>query len=142
MRVGSSTPRKVDVRVIAATNKDLEAEVRHGNFRGDLYFRLRSINIRIPSLRERRSDIPAFVSEFAKQVCEKNNITFAGVSDEAMMLLEQYHWPGNVRELRNVIESMLVIEKGKRIDASDVRKYLKEFHDNGRNLPVFTNKSP
>jgi DNA-binding NtrC family response regulator len=142
MRVGSASPRKVDVRVIAATNKDLESAVRQGNFRGDLFFRLRSINIRIPALRERKEDIPLFVSEFAKQVCEKNNISYAGISDEAMSVLERYHWPGNVRELKNVIESMLVIERGKRIDINNVKKYLKEFHDNGRNLPVFTHKSP
>ncbi len=144
MRVGSAVPRKVDVRVIAATNKDLESEVRRNNFRDDLFFRLRSINIRVPALRERRGDIPLFVAEFVKQVCEKNNITFAGFSDDAMMLLEQYHWPGNVRELRNVIESMIVVERGKRIDRNGVKKYLREFHENGdgRNLPVSTHKTP
>lgn len=142
MRVGSATPRKVDVRVIAATNKDLEAEVRHGNFRPDVFFRLRSINIRIPPLRERREDIPLFIQEFGKQFCEKNNIPFGGISDEAMELLKNYHWPGNIRELRNTIESIFVIERGKRIDVIQVRKYVKEFHDGNRHLPVFTNKTP
>lgn len=141
-KVGSATPRKVNVRVIAATNKDLESEVRHGNFRPDLFFRLRSINIRIPALRERREDIPFFVAEFTKQICEKNNIASAGISDDAMVMLKQYHWPGNVRELRNVIESMIVIEQGKMIDIQNVRKYLKEFRNNGRNLPVYTHKTP
>src|ERR1041385_5959825 len=108
MRVGSASPIKGDVRFIPGANKDLESAVRQGNFRGDLFFRLRSINIRIPALRERKEDIPLFVSEFAKQVCEKNNISYAGISDEAMSVLERYHWPGNVRELKNVIESMLV----------------------------------
>ena len=142
IRVGSALPRKADVRIIAATNKDLESEVRHGNFRDDLFFRLRSINIRIPALRERREDIPLFIAEFIQQICEKNKISFAGIADDAMMILEHYHWPGNVRELRNVIESMIVVERGKRIDRNNVKKYLKEFHDNGRNLPVFTHKTP
>ena len=142
MRVGSAFPRKVDVRVIAATNKDLESEVRQGSFRADLFFRLRSINIRIPPLRERREDIPLFVQEFAKQVAEKNNIVFNGISDEAMKILREYHWLGNVPELRNVVESMLIIERGKRIDENNIKKYLKEFHDNGRNLPVYTRKTP
>jgi len=140
MRVGSATPRKVDVRVIAATNKDLEAEVRQGEFRSDLFFRLRSINIRIPPLRDRRDDIPIFIDRFARQVAEKNKITFAGFSPEATDLLKSYRWPGNVRELRNVIESMLVIERGKRIDAAEVRKYVKELHEDGRHLPVYSPK--
>ena len=142
MRVGSGAPRKVDVRIIAATNRDLEAEMRHGRFREDLFFRLRSINVRVPALRERPGDIPLLTAEFARQVCEKNKMTFAGLSDDAMAVMEQYHWPGNVRELRNVVESMIVVERGKRIDRSNVGKYLKEYHDNGRNLPVFTNRTP
>jgi transcriptional regulator with PAS, ATPase and Fis domain len=142
MRVGSATPRKVDVRIIAATNKDLESEVRQENFRADLFYRLRSVNIRIPPLRERKEDIPLFVEEFARQIAAKNEIVFGGISDDAMEILQRYHWPGNVRELRNVIESMLVIEKGRRIEAIDVKKYLKEFHDNGRNLPVHTRRTP
>ncbi|MGA2622252.1 MAG: sigma-54 dependent transcriptional regulator [Bacteroidota bacterium] len=142
MRVGSATPRKVDVRIIAATNKDLESEVRQENFRADLFYRLRSVNIRIPPLRERKEDIPLFVEEFARQIAAKNDIVFGGISDDAMEILQRYHWPGNVRELRNVIESMLVIEKGRRIEAIDVKKYLKEFHDNGRNLPVHTRRTP
>ncbi len=141
MKVGSALPRKVDVRIIAATNKDLESEVRHNNFRSDLYFRLRSVNIPIPPLRERRDDIMLFTEEFAKQVCEKNKISFSGLTEEAKELMKNYYWPGNVRELRNVIESMLVIERGRRMDAIDIRKYLRDHRDDNRNLPVFTNKS-
>ncbi len=143
MRVGSSTTKKVDVRVIAATNKDLEHEVYNKHFRPDLFYRLRSVNVRIPPLRERRDDIPLFFTKFAKDFGEKNNITFLGISDEAMGLLTQYYWPGNVRELRNVVESMLVIENGRRLTADDVRKYLKGSHTNGdeRNLPVYIPKS-
>jgi len=142
MRVGSATPRKVDVRVIAATNKDLESEVRQGNFRADLFFRLRSINVRVPPLRERKEDIPQFVAEFGKQIAEKNNILYGGISSDAIEALQAYNWPGNVRELRNVVESILIIGQGKRIEVSDIRKHLKEFHDNGRNLPVYTRKTP
>lgn len=141
MRVGSAVPRKVDVRIIAATNKDLETEVRHGKFRADLFFRLRSINIQIPPLRERKDDIPLFIEEFSKQVCEKNNISYEGFTEDAKELLKSYHWPGNIRELKNIIESMLIIERGKRIDAEDVRKYLKLNQEYNRNLPVYTHKS-
>jgi len=112
MRVGSGTPRKVDIRVIAATNRDLEADVRQGKFRNDLFFRLRSINIRIPALRERREDIPLFIYEFARQVCEKNNLTFGGFSPEAIEMMKNYHWPGNVRELENFIERAVILTQG------------------------------
>ena len=139
MRVGSSTAKRVDVRVIAATNKDLEHEVYNKNFRPDLFYRLRSINIRIPPLRDRREDVPVFFAKFAKDFAEKNKITFLGIDSDAMELLTQYYWPGNVRELRNVVESMLVIENGRQLTADDVRKYLKGSNTNGeeRNLPVY-----
>jgi DNA-binding NtrC family response regulator len=132
----------VDVRVIAATNKDLESEVRAGQFRGDLFFRLRSINIRIPSLRERRDDIPLFFNEFARQVSERNNIPFAGITPEAMELFTTHHWTGNIRELRNVVESMLVIEKGRLVDLPTARKYLRTTSGSSRNLPVYANRTP
>jgi transcriptional regulator with PAS, ATPase and Fis domain len=142
MRVGSATPRTCDVRVIAATNKDLEQEVRNGNFRSDLFFRLRSINIHVPALRDRPEDIPLLVTEFARQVGDKNKIVFHGITADAMEILKQYRWPGNIRELRNMVESMIVIERGKLIDAADVRKYLHSKEETSRNLPVHTHKSP
>lgn len=135
LRVGSSVARKVDVRVIAATNKDLEQEVRNGNFRQDLFYRLRSINIRIPALRERRDDIPLLFEKFAKEFSEKNGIGYSGITPAAMELLQNYYWHGNVRELRNVVESMVVIERGKRIDVDEVRKYLR-LDTSDRNLPM------
>ncbi|MCZ6776357.1 MAG: sigma-54 dependent transcriptional regulator [Ignavibacteria bacterium] len=143
LRVGSSIPRKVDVRVIAATNKDLESEVRHGRFRADLFFRLRSVNITIPPLRNRPDDIPLFFQKFVDDFFEKKDVKFAGISEEAMQFLKSYHWPGNVRELRNVVESMLILESGKYIHTEDVRKYLKEYKpaSDGRNLPVPISKS-
>jgi len=144
IRVGSSLPRMVDVRVIAATNKDLEGEVRHGNFRSDLFYRLRSVNIRVPPLRERRDDIPLFFHEFARQISDKNKIHFAGVTGEAMELLKSYHWPGNVRELRNAVESIIIIEQGRLVDATNIRKYLKDLQhtERPRHLPVFAHKTP
>jgi DNA-binding NtrC family response regulator len=144
LRVGSSIPRRVNVRVLAATNKDLEAEVRHNRFRSDLYFRLRSVNIIIPPLRKRVEDIPVLFQAFVAEFTQKNNVKFGGISDEAMQVLKSYHWPGNVRELRNVVESMLVLEGGKYLQADDVKKYLKELPTTssaGRNLPAVTGKS-
>ncbi len=138
LRVGSSVPRKVDVRVIAATNKDLEAEVRHGRFRQDLYYRLRSVNIVIPPLRSRPEDIPALVSHFAAEIAAKNGIRFEGITDVAMEALKEYTWPGNVRELRNVVESMMVLERGKKIKEDDVRRYVNtaQVMPEERHLPV------
>lgn len=143
VRVGSASARRVDVRIIAATNKDLETESRLGNFRADLFYRLRSINIRIPPLRERKEDIPLFVEHFAKELAERNNMTSSGISPDAMALLQNYRWDGNIRELRNLIESMLVLGQGKVIKVEDVRKYLKEVSGNNgeRFLPIHLHKS-
>ena len=136
--VGSSVPKRVNVRVIGATNKDLEAEVRHERFRTDLFFRLRSVNIVVPPLRERPEDIPVFFRHFVEEVSQKHQITFGGIAPGAMRLLESYHWPGNVRELRNVVESMLVLEQGKYIEPEMVKKYLKNYKipEEDRHLPV------
>jgi DNA-binding NtrC family response regulator len=142
-RVGSSIPKKVDVRVIAATNKNLAYEVQQKRFRPDLYFRLRSVNIWIPPLRNRRADIPVLVEHFVNEVTHRNGIQFGGFTDDATETLMDYDWPGNVRELRNVIESMLVLETGKQLSGDDVRKYLRgrEAPVMDRHLPVVTNKS-
>lgn len=140
LRVGSSTARKVDVRAIAATNKDLENEVRNGNFRQDLFYRLRSVNMRIPPLRERKEDIRLLFEKFVTEFTQKNGIAFAGMTQAAFELLQNYYWHGNVRELRNVVESMLVIERGKRLDVDDLKKYLRMPSDE-RNLPMIVSKS-
>ena len=141
-RVGSSAPRKVNVRVIAATNKILEEEVRNKHFRQDLYYRLRSINIRIPALREHSEDIPLLFEKFAKEFSERNTIDFKGITPDAMEALMRYYWHGNVRELRNVVESLLVIEGGKQITVDIVNKYLHDYqsHDTERNLPAVVAK--
>lgn len=142
-RVGASTPRKTDVRVIAATNKVLEYEVQQRRFRPDLYFRLRSVNIQVPPLRNRKEDIPLLVEHMVKEFSDKNGIQFQGFENDATELLMEYDWPGNVRELRNVIESMLVLEGGKRLSGTDVRKYVRNQHTvvTDRNLPVVTNRT-
>ncbi len=143
MRVGSSTTRKSDVRVIAATNKHLQQEVKNKRFRADLYFRLRSVNLWIPPLRDRREDIPPLVDHFISKCSEKNNVEFMGFTDDATTLLMEYNWPGNVRELRNVIESIIILERGRQVDASDVRKYLhsQRTESEERHLPVVTSKT-
>ncbi|MEX1277278.1 MAG: sigma-54 dependent transcriptional regulator [Bacteroidota bacterium] len=142
-RVGSSSPRTSDVRVLAATNKDLQYEVQQKRFRPDLYFRLRSVNITVPPLRSRKEDIPLLLEHFVREFTAKNGMKFEGFTNDATDLIMSYHWPGNVRELKNVIESMLVLENGRRMDAETVRKYLKEYHVPvmERNLPVVMNKT-
>ncbi len=121
----------------------LDYEVQQKHFRSDLYFRLRSVNIHLPPLRNRKEDIPALVEQFVKETTEKNKIHFDGFTDDATELLMSYHWPGNIRELRNAIESMLILESGKRLDGYDVRKYLREQTPvmTDRNLPVVSNKT-
>ncbi len=143
MRIGSSTPRTSNVRVIAATNKNLEFEVQQKRFRPDLYFRLRSVNIWIPPLRERREDIPLLIDHFAKEYTQKNGIAFQGFTDEAKDLLVQYRWAGNVRELKNTLESMIVLENGKRIGVEELRRSLRGYAADARerNLPVVANKT-
>ena len=139
LRVGSSHARTVDVRVIAATNKDLEQEVRNGHFRQDLFYRLRSVNIRIPALRERREDIPLLFTKFAEEASAKNNIRFGGITPAAMESLQQYYWHGNVRELRNVAESIVVLERGNLVDVAEVQRYLRSTGED-RNLPMLLPK--
>lgn len=143
MRVGASVPRKADVRVIAATNKDLEYEVQQKKFRADLYFRLRSVNIEVPPLRNRREDIPLLVDHIIKEYTDKNHMTFQGFTDDATEVLLNYDWPGNIRELRNVLESMVVLENGRKITGEDVRKYVQKdrVESTERNLPVRSNRT-
>ncbi|HET7691475.1 MAG TPA: helix-turn-helix domain-containing protein, partial [Gemmatimonadota bacterium] len=113
-------PIKVDVRVIAATNKNLDEEVQAGRFRRDLYYRLAVLSIRMPPLRERREDVPLLIHHFVQEFCRENDREFVGITDEAMEVLQNYDWPGNVRELRNLVESMLVLTPGTRIRPRDI----------------------
>jgi two-component system nitrogen regulation response regulator NtrX len=119
-RVGGSRTIHVDVRVIAATNKDLEAEIEKGTFREDLYFRLNVIPIRVPPLRERLEDIPDLIDEFLKEISLTTNLETKDFSEEAIEVLKRYPWPGNVRELKNLVERLLIMTPGKNIEASHV----------------------
>ncbi|MGW8267992.1 MAG: sigma 54-interacting transcriptional regulator, partial [Longimicrobiales bacterium] len=119
-RVGGERPIRVDVRVITATNQDLRALVEIGDFRRDLYFRLNVLRIELPPLRERKEDIPLLVSEFIRDATTRHERPFLGISEEAMRILHDYSWPGNVRELQNLVESMVVLAPGHRIEAQDI----------------------
>ncbi len=120
-RVGSNIPIKVDIRVIAATNVDLENEVKKGNFREDLYYRLKVVPIELPPLRERKEDIPLLVRHFLERHSRKFNKTAQGIRPDAMAALGEYSWPGNVRELENFIELLMVLAKdGKEISYEDL----------------------
>lgn len=117
-RVGGTKLMKVDVRVLAASNKDLEKEISKGLFREDLYYRLNVVPIVVPPLRERRDDIPALVRHFMKTHVDEQGLRMKEVSPEAMAVFQQYEWPGNIRELRNLIERLMIMVPGFVIDAS------------------------
>ncbi|MBU0517512.1 sigma-54-dependent Fis family transcriptional regulator [bacterium] len=119
-RVGDTDDRKADLRFVSATNKDLAAEVREGNFREDLYYRLNVITITMPPLRERRSDIPVLVQHFLEKIGEKTNQKPKRVSADALKMLTQYNWPGNVRELANTIERAVVLASDNTITPTDL----------------------
>ena len=119
-RVGSSKSVKVDVRVVAATNKDLEEEIREGRFREDLYYRLNVVPIDVPPLRDRRDDIPMLVQHFVGLLQRNDGVTPRKISHEAMERLQVLDWPGNVRELRNTVERLLILSSGQNIEAEDV----------------------
>src|SRR5205823_11179584 len=108
-RVGGTEPIRVNVRVIAATNRSLKEEVSLGQFRDDLYYRLNVLSIYLPPLRERKSDIPLLIKRFVKELSERHARPFPGITPEALQILVNAHWPGNVRELRNLIESIVVL---------------------------------
>jgi len=138
MRVGDTKIMKTDVRIIAATNRELSQEVKDGNFRKDLYFRMKTINIDVLPLREHISDLHLFVERFGLQFTAKNDIPFKGFSSEALSVMKRYSWPGNVRELKNAVESLLVMNKGERISEEMVIKQLKlDTYKSNLNLPVF-----
>ncbi len=122
-RVGADKDISVDVRVIAATNKDLLKEVESKNFRLDLYHRLSVILIHVPSLNDRRDDIPILVEKFLQEICADYGTAQKAIDADAIKLLQQYNWTGNIRELRNVVER-LVILSGKHITAEDVKSYV------------------
>jgi transcriptional regulator with GAF, ATPase, and Fis domain len=122
-RVGSDKDITVDVRVLAATNKNLKVEIEKGNFREDLYHRLSVIVINMPSLDDRKSDIPLLVDYFIGQICSETGMIPRKIDAEALQMLVDKTWTGNIRELRNVVERLLILS-GERITVSDVKAYV------------------
>ena len=123
-RVGGTGPIKVDVRLIAATNKDPESLIAAGSFREDLYYRISTIIVRVPPLRQRPSDVPALVRHFAAAACRRNHWPSRRLAADAVELLAQQPWKGNVRELRNVVERVLILSDADPITAAEVRAAL------------------
>ena len=119
-RLGSNRVIKVDVRVIAATNKNLEEEIDKGQFREDLFYRLNVVPIHVPALRERRDDIPSLVRHFADLFARDNNFKRKTFTSAAMERLRQMHWRGNIRELRNFVERLMIMSPNEAIDAKDI----------------------
>jgi len=123
-RVGGTKTLKVDVRVVATTNRDLRSYVDEGEFREDLYYRLNVVPVLLPSLRERPNDVPLLADHFLKMFIKQNVTSVKSIGPEAMKLLEDYRWPGNIRELKNLIQRLVVIDPNEVIQAEDVSAYL------------------
>jgi transcriptional regulator with PAS, ATPase and Fis domain len=131
--LGETKPRFVDIRLVAATNKDLEEQIRKGLFREDLYYRLNVIEVKIPPLRERREDIEVLARHFVEKYCRENNKRVVGISEEAMAALLSYPWPGNIRELRNVIERAVVLSGSDTIGPAELPEKIRS-HDGSRTM--------
>ena len=144
MRVGEAKTRYTDVRIIVATNKDLGDLVKKGHFRQDLYYRLKTVTLNVPTLRNRLEDISPLVERFALEFTRSNDILYRGFMPDAVRLLKQYDWPGNVRELKNFVERILVLEKGERITAEmtqkELQNFLKPLSEPNMHLPVAIEK--
>ena len=123
-RVGGTDTIRVDVRILSATNQDLEAAVRAGRFRADLYYRLNVVTIQVPPLRTRKGDIPLLAEHFRQCLHRRKGLTAGTITPAAMTALERYDWPGNVRELENVIERAAILNKGARIEMGDLPSYV------------------
>ncbi|MDR3170717.1 MAG: sigma-54 dependent transcriptional regulator [Treponema sp.] len=130
-RVGGEESIETDVRIVAATNKDLKAEIEQGNFREDLYFRLNVVSILVPPLRERKDDLPLLITSFLKEFAQENSKPVDSIDDKARAALYAYDWPGNVRELRNCMESAVVMAKGQVITEADLPPTLRTQHEEG-----------
>ena len=137
-RVGGESLVEVDVRIVAATNKDLKAEIEKGNFREDLYFRLNVVNIDVPPLRQRKEDLPLLITAFLREFALENNKNIQGIDDKARSLLYAYDWPGNVRELRNCMESAVVMSRGSLIGMEDLPPGIHKSDDNWIRIPLGT----
>lgn len=144
MRVGDSQTRRTDVRILAATNKDLGELVQQGKFRQDLYFRLKTVTVNMPPLRQRIEDLSILVERFALEFTRSNDIPYRGFMPEAIRRMKQYDWPGNVRELKNFVESILVMEKGERVtvDMVEYKLGMSQPISQNQNLPMLIQQSP
>jgi transcriptional regulator with GAF, ATPase, and Fis domain len=143
-RVGSNQTIKVDVRMIAATNRNLEEAIRRGTFREDLYYRLNVVTISLPPLRERKEDIPPLLDHFLRKYSRENNRETVALSKEAKERLMNYHYPGNIRELENIIERAVILCRGNTVTTQDLplnlqesegEESLKRARESGRSLP-------
>ncbi len=134
MKVGSSKVQKTDIRIIAATNVDMQQSIKKERFREDLYYRLSTVEIELPPLRQRKDDIHLLFRKFAVDFGRKYNMPTIRLEDDAIRLLEKYHWPGNIRQLRNTAEQISVLETERSISALTLQSYLPEFREN--NLPA------
>jgi transcriptional regulator with PAS, ATPase and Fis domain len=143
MRIGSETVTKVDIRIIAASNKDLQNEVEARRFRKDLFFRLKAVTLTIPPLRERREDIYELITHFVFAFCRENKIPLPQISNDAYDLLSTYDWPGNIRELKNTIETAITLSKTSLLSADSFFPLLANLRteEEIRNLPIHLNKS-
>ncbi len=144
--VGGSKPRQVDVRIVAATNRNLLEAIKKEKFRKDLYYRLKTITITAPSLKNHPEDIPELINKFALDFANRNSIPFKGFSPNSISLLQRFSWPGNIRELKNFVESMIVLQKGEVITSKMVEKQLyhaenEEVVANSPYLPIKVSKS-
>ena len=134
--VGSSQTFKVDTRIIAATNKNLEEEIKAGRFREDLYYRINVVTLVVPPMRERRKDIPLLADFFLKQYAEKNNRPIKGFTPRAVDLLMRYDWPGNVRELENVVERAVIMARGDMITPLEFPDVLQDLDEEAKASPL------
>ena len=137
-RIGGAKTIQVDVRVLAATNKNLEEEIANGRFREDLYYRLNVVPLHVPPLRERREDIPQLVAYFLQQLAEREGVPPRGVTEEAVQRLQSLEWPGNVRELRNTVERLLILASGPAITAADVDRMVGRRPEDAAGLGALT----
>ena len=137
-RLGSARTIKVDVRVIAATNKNLEEEIERGRFREDLYFRLAVIPIYVPSLRERPEDVPVLVRHFMDLFSRDNNVRQKRITQAALNLLQRYRWKGNIRELRNTVERLIIMTGGDAIDIADLPEMMRSSAQGSRGAVAVT----
>ncbi|HFC98212.1 MAG TPA: sigma-54-dependent Fis family transcriptional regulator [Thermosulfurimonas dismutans] len=135
-RLGGERPIPVNIRIIAATNRDLEREVAEGRFRKDLYFRLNVIPIHLPPLRERKEDIPLLAEHFLRQFCAREEVPLKRLSEEALQYLLRYSWPGNVRELENLMERLVILSENETIGPEDLPDHIVRAPDR----PPFTIK--